>query len=79
MSKNRSRNAIPETPEDWRQCQILNDGFKFKLTVGIFDSLAGFQTCDAAGIESAENLTIFQALASGAKLEAWLQRQEKVK
>lgn len=76
---NRSRQSVPETPAQWRHVNIVEDFGDYRLTTGITDSLIGRQTCAAAKIPKAQELTLPEALEFGAKLETWLGLQEKRK
>ena len=78
LSKNRSRNADAQTPSDWRHVNLVEDFDGWRLTVGLTDSFVGFQTCAAAKIPKASELTFAEAIDYGMKLERWLQSQEKL-
>lgn len=75
----RSRNAESVTPTDWHHVNIVEDFDGYKLTVGLFDSFVGFQTCASAKITKASELTVLEALEFGKRLELWLRDQEKKK
>lgn len=80
MKSNRSRNAVPQTPSGWEFVNIVRARHPtaelYHLTVGINDSLCGFQTCKAAGIPNVNWRTLDQAITDGTKLDAWLKLQE---
>jgi hypothetical protein len=74
-----SRNAESVTPSDWRHVNIVEEFDGYKLTVGVTDSFVGFQTCAAAKIAKASELTVLEVLEFGKRLELWLRDQEKKK
>lgn len=78
--KEHSRNALPQTPDSWQQvnlCAMPNEAAgTYALSVGIFDSYVGMESCKAAGIPRAWNLTLQEALDYGKRLDAWLTTQE---
>lgn len=84
MKKERSRNALPETPDDWMLTNIMlmpayPGPNNYALSCGVFNSYIGSETCRAVGIPKAWELSLDEAKAYGAKLDAWLQKQERAK
>lgn len=81
----RSKQAISQTPAGWKHVNIIEQPpggrsvITFKLTTGVFDSLIGWQTCKAAGIEKSDGLKFSEALTAGAILEKWLEKQNPQK